>query len=168
MQGKRDGEVEGVVRGLVDDDEGVLGHAEVVQIDIVLRRGDEVAQLAQLGLPGDFVEELDQVNVGGVAAEVFLEDKVDGRFEHEGVVDRYHTHTWLSVPARLPAASYAGIHDIVAHEEEGLQQFGEPAQRGEMFEFFRRERTAKELGRRVWDRNASVELARGRVCSQVL
>jgi len=72
------GQVEAIVGGLVGDDEHVLVHGEVVQVDIVLGGGDQIAELAQLGLPGDLVEELDDVDVGGVRAEALLQDEVDG------------------------------------------------------------------------------------------
>ena len=51
-----DGEVEAVVSGLVRDDELKLLQAEIRQIDVVFGRGDEVAQLSDLCLEGDFVE----------------------------------------------------------------------------------------------------------------
>ena len=40
VQGQGDGEVEAVVGGLVDDDEGEFGEGEVGEVDVVFRRGD--------------------------------------------------------------------------------------------------------------------------------
>ena len=140
VQGEGDGEVEAVVSGLVDDDEGELFEAEVVQVNVVFRGGDEVAELAQFCLEGDFVEELDEVDVRGVRAEVLLQDEVDGGLEHECVVDRDHAHTVLPVPAGLPAAGYRAVHDVVADEEEGLQELGEPPEGAQVLELFLIER----------------------------
>lgn len=53
-------------------------------------------------------------------AEVFLEEVVDGSFEHECIVDGDHSDVGLSVPAWLTATSDAAVHDIVRDEEEGL------------------------------------------------
>ena len=122
MQRQRDGEVEGVVGGLVDDDEGVLLHGEVVEVDVVLGRGEQVAGLAQFRLEGDFVEELEKVGVAVLAPEVLFEEVVDGAFEHEGVVDGDHADFGHEVPAGLAAPRFAGVHDVVADEEEGLEE----------------------------------------------
>lgn len=111
--GERNREVEAVVCGLVDDDEGVLLEAEVVKVDVVLGCGEQVAGLSELGLEGDFLEELDDVDVGGVAAEVLLEEDEDGGFEHEGVVDGNHADVGLEVPAGLATAGLGRVHDIV-------------------------------------------------------
>lgn len=128
VHGEGDGEVEAVVGGLVDDDERVLLQAEVVKVNVVFGRGEQVAGLAQLGLEGDFLEELDEVDVGGVTAEVLLEEDEDGGLEHEGVVDGDHADTGLEVPAGLAAAGLGRVHDIVGDEEEGLEQLDHPAE----------------------------------------
>lgn len=87
MHGQGDGEVEGVVGGLVLDDEGVLLDRELVQVNVVLGGSDQVQELAELGLVGGLVEELEQLDVVGILLEVLLEEEVDGRLENEGVVD---------------------------------------------------------------------------------
>lgn len=63
VESEDDGEVEGVVGGFVDDDELELVHGEVVQVDLVFGGCEQVAELAELGLEGDFVEEFDKVEV---------------------------------------------------------------------------------------------------------
>lgn len=95
VHGKGDGEVEGVVGGLVLDDEGVLLDRESAQVDVVLRGSDEIQELAELSLVGGLVEELDQVNVVGILSEMLLEEEVDGRLENEGVVDSNVVDTLL-------------------------------------------------------------------------
>ena len=90
VQGESDGEVEGVVCGLVDDNEGVLLQTEVVEVNVVLRGSEQVTGLAQLGLEGDFVEQLHQVDVVLLLTEVLLEKDVDGALEHESIVDSDH------------------------------------------------------------------------------
>lgn len=60
-------------------------------------------------------------------AEVLLEERVDGRLEHEGVVDRDHADVWLAVPAGRAAASDTAVHDIVRYKEESLQELGHPS-----------------------------------------
>jgi hypothetical protein len=128
--GERDGQVEAVVCGLVDNDEGVLLEAEVVEVDVVFGRGEQVAGLAELGLESDFLEELNEVDVRGVTAEVLLEQDEDGGLEHEGVVDGDHADVGREVPAGLAAAGLGRVHDVVGDEEEGLQQLDHPAERG--------------------------------------
>jgi len=128
--GERDGEVEAVVGGLVDDDEGVLLEAEVVEVDVILGRSEQIASLAKLGLEGDFLEELNEVDVGGVVAEVLLEEDEDGGLEHKGVVDGDHADVGREVPTGLATAGLGGIHDVVGNEEEGLEELDHPAERG--------------------------------------
>ena len=113
VEGEGDGEVEGVVRRLVDDDEAVFLRGEVVEVDVVFRRREQVAELADFGLEGGGVEEFDHVGVAPVAPEVFLEQDVNRHLEHEGVVDGYHPHARLAVPARLAPAGDRGVHYVV-------------------------------------------------------
>lgn len=156
VEGQGDGEVEGVVGGLVNDDEAVLFHGKVVEVDLVLRGGEQVAQLAKLGLEGGLVEELDEVDVGGVGAEVLLEEGVDGGLEHEGVVDGDHADTLLAVPAGLATAGDARVHDVVRDEEEGLEELGHPAEGGRLEVLLLREGLLEEEGDGVGDRHAAV------------
>lgn len=113
VEGKSDWKVKGVVRSFVDHNELVFLHREIVQVDLVLWRSEQVAQLAEFGLECDFVEQLDEINVCGVLAEVFLKEAVDGRFKQEGVVDGNHSDVWLAVPAWRTSSSDAAVHDIV-------------------------------------------------------
>ena len=59
MESESDREVERVVCSLVYDDELVLLHREVVQVDLVFWRCEKIAELTELGLEGHFVEKLD-------------------------------------------------------------------------------------------------------------
>lgn len=78
VEGESDGEIEAVVGGFVDDDEGVFAQREFAQVDVVLGGCEQVGQLAHFGLEGDGVEELDEVEVGRVRAEMLCEEDVDG------------------------------------------------------------------------------------------
>ena len=156
VEGEGDGEVEGVVSRLVDDNEAVFFRGEIVEVDVIFGRGEEVAELADLGLEGGGVEELDHVRVARMAPEVFLQEHVYRHFEHEGVVDRNHAYPGLTVPARLAAAGYRRVHHVVGDEEECLQEFGEPAEGcgEEVFGFV--EGAGEEEGGGVWDGEAAV------------
>lgn len=134
VQSQGHGKVEAVISSLVGHDEHVLLHGEVVQVDIVLWGGDQVAQLTQLGLPGGLMEELHKVDVRGVRTEMFLENDVDTGFQHESVVDCDHAHALLAVPTGLATSSDGAVHDVVTNEEEGLQKLREPAQHAEVLE----------------------------------
>lgn len=159
VERQNDGEVEGVVGGLVDDNEAVLVHGEVVEVDSLLGGGEQVTQLAQLGLNGGLVEELNEVDVGGVRAEVLLEEGVDGRLQHEGIVDGNHANTVLAVPARLTTAGDAAVHDIVGDEEEGLEQLRHPAKSGSLEVLVLGQRGIEKQGDGVGNGHASVALA---------
>lgn len=156
IKGKGDGEVEGVVGRFIYDDEAVFFRGEVVEVDTIFRRGEEVAELADFGLESDAVEQLDHIGVAGMLAEVFLEEDVEGHFEHEGVIDGDHADAGLAVPARLAAARDGGVHHVVGDEEECLQEFGEPAEGGgeEVFAFG--EGAGEEEGGGVDDGEAAV------------
>ena len=119
--GEGDGEVEGVVRRLVHDDEVVLLERELGQVDVVLGRSDQVDQLAELGLERRLEEELEQVDVVRLLAEVLLQQIVDRGLEHERVVDRNVADTGHAVPTRLATAGDRGVHEVVRDEEEALE-----------------------------------------------
>lgn len=104
VEGQGNREIEAVVGGLVGDNEHILLHGEVVEVDLVFGRGDQVAQLAQLSLPGGLVEQFNQVDVGRVGAELFLEDDIDTGLEEEGVVNGDQTDTLVTIPAGLATA----------------------------------------------------------------
>lgn len=130
VEGKRDGEVEGVIRRFVGDDEVELLHAEVPQVDFVLRRREQIAQLPKLRLERRRVEELEEVGIGGMRAEMRFEQAVDAGFEEEAVVDGDGADAGLLVPAGLAAAGVGGVHYVIGDEEEGLEELGEPAEGG--------------------------------------
>ena len=64
------------------------------------------------------VEEIDVVRLG---AEVLLEEEVNGALEHEGVVDRDVVHALDAIPAGLAAAGDGLVHHVVRDEEERLE-----------------------------------------------
>lgn len=106
---------------------------------MVLRGGNEVDELANLSLIGGLeklfvsasavdcddsaylVEELQEVSVDWVAAEVGLKEVVDGAFEHEGVVDGDRANALDAEPAWLAAAREALVHHVVRNEEVRLK-----------------------------------------------
>ena len=67
------------------------------------------------------MEDLEEVNVARVLAEVLLEEEVDGALEHEGVVDGDVVHALDAVPAGLTAAGDGLVHHVVRDEEERLE-----------------------------------------------
>lgn len=162
-KGQSDRQIEAVVSCLVGDDEHVLLHGEVVEVDVVLRGGDEVTKLTQLGLPGGLVEELDHVNVGGVRAEALLEDEVDTRLQHESVVDSDQTDTLVAVPAGLATAGDGGVHHVVADQEESLEQLSHPTQDAEVLELLVGQGLLQESKAGIRDREATVELTAGNI-----
>ena len=56
VEGERDGQVEGVVGCFVDDDEAVFFRGKVVEVDVIFRCGEQVAELTDFGLEGCGVE----------------------------------------------------------------------------------------------------------------
>lgn len=68
---------------------------ELVQVDVVFRRGNEIDQLAELSLKGSLKEEFHQVDIVFLAPEVLLEEIIDGGFKHESVVDSNVTDVGL-------------------------------------------------------------------------
>lgn len=162
-QSQGDREVETVVGGLVGDNEHVLLHGEVVEVNIVLGGGDQITELTELGLPGGLVEELDQVDIGGVGAEALLQDEVDGRLQHESVVDRDKADTLVAVPAGLATASDGAVHNVIADQEESLEQLSEPAQDAQVLELLLGQGLLQEGETGVGDRETTVQLATGGV-----
>lgn len=67
------------------------------------------------------VEELQEMDVIGLGAEMLLEEEVDGALEHERVVDRDVIHALHAEPAGLAAAGDGLVHHVVRHKEERLQ-----------------------------------------------
>lgn len=167
-QSQSNGKVEAVVGGLVGDNEHVLLHGEVVEVDIVLGSGDQIAKLTKLGLPGGLVEELDEVDVGGVGLEALLQDQVDGGLQHEGIVDGDEANTLVAIPAGLATASDGAVHDIIADQEESLEQLGEPAQNAQVLELLLGQGLLQEGETGVGDGETTVELATGGVGKQRL
>ena len=70
------------------------------------------------------MEDLEEVDVVRLCAEVLLEEEVDRALEHERVVDCNVRDALDTVPARLPAAGDGLVHHVVRDEEERLQLRG--------------------------------------------
>ena len=168
VQGTGNGEVEGVVGGLEDADKLILLHGKVVEVDFVLRGGEEIAQLADFGLVGDLVEQLEEVDVGLVRAEVLLQQGVDGSLKQKGVVDGNHANTVLEVPAGLASTGDAAVHYIVGDEEEGLEELGAPAKGSGVEVLLFGKGSLEEERDGIGDRHASVALSTNRVGVEVL
>ena len=60
-------------------------------------------------------------------SEVLLEKDVDTALEHARVVDRDHADVRYEIPARLTAACFGGIHYVVGHEHERLEELDHPS-----------------------------------------
>lgn len=67
------------------------------------------------------MEELEEMHVARLAAEVLLQQPVDGGLEHERVVHSDQAYTFGAVPARLAAPGGACVHEVVRDEEDGLE-----------------------------------------------
>lgn len=74
---------------------------------------DQVDELSHLRLISRFVEELDKVDIITLLSEIGLDEVVNRRFEHEGVVDSDKPDLRLLIPARLSSTSEGSIHDII-------------------------------------------------------
>lgn len=94
---------------------------ELAEIDFILRGGDKVDELAHLGLVGRLVEDVEEIGVVRLRAEVGFEQMVDGALEHEGVVHRDQTDLGLLVPAGLSSAGDGSVHHVVRDEEVSLE-----------------------------------------------
>lgn len=105
------------------------------------------------------MENLQEAGVRRVSIEMLAEKDVNGGFEHEGVVDGNHADFWELVPAGLTAAGLGTVHHIVGDEEEGLEEFGEPAEGGRVEEFTFGEGAMEEDGGGIDDGHAAVAFA---------
>lgn len=113
--------------------EDLLLERELAEIDVVFWGGDEIQQLADFSLERSLhrpchqhssvriskkdiaylEEELKEVNVRRFLTEVFLEEVVNGSFEHERIVDGDKVHSLGAVPARLATTGDARVHKVV-------------------------------------------------------
>lgn len=90
---------------------------------------------------------------------MLAEEDVDGGFEHECIVDSDHADFRESVPAWLTAAGLRAVHDVVGDEEEGLEEFGEPAEGCGVEEFGLGDGALEEDGGGIDDGHAAVAFA---------
>lgn len=162
-QGQGNRQVEAVIGGLVGDDEHILLHGEVVEVDLILGGGDQVTELTQLSLPSSLMEEIDEVGVGGVRAEVLLKNDINRRFEQEGIVNGDQTDTFLTVPAWLTTTGDRAVHNVVADQEESLEKLGEPSQNAEVFELFLGQGLLQKSQAGVGTGKTTVQLSTGNV-----
>jgi hypothetical protein len=103
-----------------------------------------VEQLAELGLDDGLVDEVDEVQVGGVCAEVLLRQDVHAALQDQRVVDSFHPnlvkvkhnnaspHPIDAIPAWLAAAGDRPVHDVICNEEASLQPLDAPAEHGDV------------------------------------
>lgn len=105
------------------------------------------------------MEQLDEIEVALVLAEVLFEQDVDAALEHESVVDGNHANLGHEVPAGRATARLGRVHDVVRNKEEGLQQLNHPAKGGRAEVLLFAQRAVEQQRRRVDDRHAAVALA---------
>mmetsp|Transcript_13583 Transcript_13583/g.19959 ORF Transcript_13583/g.19959 Transcript_13583/m.19959 type:complete len:220 (-) Transcript_13583:265-924(-) len=74
------------------------------------------------------MEEVHQLGVVGLAAKVPLQDAEHSRLQEERVVDGNHLHIGFLVPTGLTPPGLRVVHDVVRHQEEGLQPLHTPPQ----------------------------------------
>ena len=124
MQRQGNGQIEAVVRRFVNDNKALFRHGELRQVNHILGRGQQIAQLPDLRLQGDLVEQFQKVDVSGMGAEMFLQKRVDGSFQYKGVIDGDHADRGHFVPARLASAGVRCVHYVIRDQKEGLKEFG--------------------------------------------
>lgn len=67
------------------------------------------------------VKEVLQIGIVRPVTKMCLEQLVNATFQHDAVVHRHHADLRHSVPAGLPTARDAVVHDVVGHQEVRLQ-----------------------------------------------
>mmetsp|Transcript_66872 Transcript_66872/g.131171 ORF Transcript_66872/g.131171 Transcript_66872/m.131171 type:complete len:420 (+) Transcript_66872:192-1451(+) len=139
---ERDRAVERVERRLVLDDESPAVDREVLDGQV---EAQSVQQLPALRLERGLKEEVNELHVVLLAAEVALEHLEHQHLDEERVVDGDLLHVGQFVPAGLPAAGHRVVHDVVRHEQPRLHPLDGPAQHGEAADFLRGQLLALEL-----------------------
>lgn len=84
--------------------------------------------------------------------------------EHPPVVDGDGLHVRQAEPAGLPSAGDTVVHEVIRHQEEGLQELDAPAQRGGLAALLVGQVVAHQLGEgapHAQCGQASVHLATG-------
>ena len=92
-------------------------------------------------------------------AEMLLEDDIDTRLEHKGIVDGNQTDTLLTVPTGLATTSDGAVHHVITDQEESLEQLREPAQDAQVLELLIGQGLLEEGETGVGDGKTAVELA---------
>lgn len=69
----------------------------------------------------------------------------------------------MAVPAGLATASNGAVHNVIADQEEGLEQLGEPAQNAQVLELLVGQGLLQKGETGVGDGETAVELAAGNV-----
>jgi hypothetical protein len=114
------------------------------------------------------MEQLQRINVPLLRSEIFLEENVDACLEHEGVVDSNHTDIGHEVPARKSSAGFGRVHNIIADEEESLEELDHPAQGCRFERLIFGEVAAKKQFCSVYDGDSAIVFAALGVVVQVL
>jgi hypothetical protein len=102
---------------------------------------DQILLLTNLCLERSLVEELNKVDIVFLLSEMLLEEVVDGRFNHESIVDgdvsdfwldhqngfeqRGRMKTYYTVPTWLASPGNRVVADIVPDQETGLKLFAQ-------------------------------------------
>jgi hypothetical protein len=68
-----------------------------------------------------FMHKIKQVNVKRVFAEVLTDHLENCAFQKEGIVHGHKTNALYAVPARLATTGNARVHNVIRHEEVGLE-----------------------------------------------
>ncbi len=98
-----------------------LFQRELAQINLVLRSSDQIDELPHLRLERRLQEELQNINIVALPAEMLLEKVIDRSLEHERVVYGDLADFGDAVPAGLASARDGRVHHVVRDEEEGLE-----------------------------------------------
>lgn len=121
-----DGQVEGVDGRLERHDAVVDVEVELLEqlgVFASLRLRQQVEHLAHLRLVAHGLEQLGhlQLALRTGRAEILVEQEPDERLQDQRVVDGVELHVGDEVPARLLATRLRAVHDVVGHQEQGLQ-----------------------------------------------
>mmetsp|Transcript_19016 Transcript_19016/g.53027 ORF Transcript_19016/g.53027 Transcript_19016/m.53027 type:complete len:423 (-) Transcript_19016:112-1380(-) len=131
--GKGHAEVKAVKGRLVLDDEVPALRGEVFEREDV---AEGVAELSEFRLECRFQHEVHQAQLESpVVRKVSLDDFVDKGLDGDGVVDgNVPGIAERLVPAGLSPAGDGGVHDVIGHQQPGLEPLDGPSQDGQLAE----------------------------------
>mmetsp|Transcript_13846 Transcript_13846/g.38268 ORF Transcript_13846/g.38268 Transcript_13846/m.38268 type:complete len:410 (+) Transcript_13846:152-1381(+) len=127
--GKGDAQVKTIKARLVRDNQLPPFRCQIFQFQHVAQG---IRQLSHFRLQRGFEHEIEQLNVIGMTLKVSLHHLKGESFNGHGVVNGNVPNLFqLFVPTGLSPAGNGRVHNIVRHQQPGLQPFNGPTQNGE-------------------------------------